>query len=92
MIVYNELKYDVIIGEFMFGRPDCSSPTSCKARRAAQGGTQGMGKMSAAAISRDVAQDVLSVITPHVVVHNDDADFISRRFLDRVEFVKRGMH
>lgn len=88
----NKSKYDVIIGELMFGRTYCSSPIRWKARSAAQGGTQGMGIMTAAAISWDAAQAVLSVITPHVVVHNDDADFISRRFLDRVEFVKRGMH
>jgi general secretion pathway protein D len=36
--------------------------------------------------------ELMLFITPHVVVHNDDAEFISRRFMDRVEFVKRGMH
>ncbi|KAF5057215.1 Type II secretion system protein D [anaerobic digester metagenome] len=39
-----------------------------------------------------VNTELMLFITPHVVVHNDDAEFISRRFLDRVEFVKRGMH
>lgn len=39
-----------------------------------------------------VNTELMLFITPHVVVHNDDAEFISRRFLDRVEFIKRGMH
>lgn len=39
-----------------------------------------------------VNTELMLFITPHIVVHNEDAEFISRRFMERVEFVKRGMH
>ncbi len=32
--------------------------------------------------------ELMLFITPHVVVHNDDTEFISRRFVDRLESIK----
>lgn len=32
--------------------------------------------------------ELMLFITPHVVAHNDDAEFVSRRFMDRLDYIK----
>lgn len=38
-----------------------------------------------------VNTELMLFITPHVVAHSDEAEFISRKFLERLEFVKSGV-
>lgn len=36
--------------------------------------------------------ELMLFITPHVVTHNEDAEFVSRRFMDRLNFIKNSFH
>lgn len=39
-----------------------------------------------------VNTELMLFITPHVVTHSEEAEFISRKFLERLEFIKNEVH